>query len=88
MEKVEKLDFRTTWQRERQERAEKVYARYLEIKDVAPSERAIWRVLSKEVGMTMQGVRYIVVRREKRPVKKRKAKKNPFQLNLTNYKSV
>jgi hypothetical protein len=88
MKEVEKLDFRTPLQRKSQERAEKVYARYLEIKDAAPSERAIWRVLSEEVGMTMQGVRYIVVRREKRPVKKRKAKRNPYQLNLKNYKSI
>jgi hypothetical protein len=64
----EKIDFRTPLQKERDERDEKIYARYMEIRDRATktSQWAIWRVLSGEFGMKPQGIRYAIERQVKK----------------------
>jgi hypothetical protein len=71
MNKIKRLDFRTPLQKERDERAAKVYARHLEIKDFATSQWAAWRVIADEFGMKPEGVRSIVIRHDaKKKIKK------------------
>ena len=53
----------TDRQKKRDEQHEQIYKRYLEIKDLGGTKFQVYRVLSKEFGITVQAVEYIVKKR-------------------------
>lgn len=63
-----KIDLRTPLQKERDERNQKIFKEYIEMKEMLPkdtSKLSIWRVIAEKYNMQPQGIRTIIVKMEK-----------------------
>jgi hypothetical protein len=62
------LDFRTPLQRERDERDEKMFARFKEVRESMPDKSLwlVWRAVGNEFGLHPQGVRSAIERYERK----------------------
>lgn len=65
---ISKIDLRTSLQKERDERNQKIFKEYVEMKEMLPkdtSKLSIWRVIAEKYNMQPQGIRTIIVKMEK-----------------------
>lgn len=65
---ISKIDLRTPLQKERDERNQKIFKEYVEMKEMLPkdtSKLSIWRVIAEKYNMQPQGIRTIIVKMEK-----------------------
>lgn len=63
-----KIDLRTPLQKERDERNQKIFKEYIEMKEMLPkdtSKLSIWRVIAEKYNMQPQGIRTIILKMEK-----------------------
>lgn len=63
-----KIDLRTPLQKERDERNQKIFKEYVEMKEMLPkdtSKLSIWRVIAEKYNMQPQGIRTIILKMEK-----------------------
>ncbi|MDO4729297.1 MAG: hypothetical protein Q4B43_09905 [Bacteroidota bacterium] len=63
MNKTETIDLRTTLQKEREERNKAIYQYYKQIKSKVSeweSERSIYRLISEDYDMSIEGIRKVV----------------------------
>ncbi|MGC4128549.1 MAG: hypothetical protein QM564_03100 [Bergeyella sp.] len=64
---IDKIDFRTPLQREKDERNQKIYAEYQEILNNLPesiTKWSVWRALGEKYGMKPQGIRGVLLKME------------------------
>lgn len=65
---ISKIDLRTPLQKERDERNQKIFKEYNEMKEMLPkdtSKLSIWRVIAEKYNMQPQGIRTIILKMEK-----------------------
>lgn len=70
---ISKIDLRTPLQKERDERNQKIFKEYNEMKEMLPkdtSKLSIWRVIAEKYNMQPQGIRTIIVKMENQKIKK------------------
>lgn len=68
---ISKIDLRTPLQKERDERNQKIFKEYVEMKEMLPkdtSKLSIWRVIAEKYNMQPQGIRTIIVKMEKQKI--------------------